>query len=238
MRGPRPAEAAEHRLRAFDPGLGEHDRELLTAVASDAVDLAGRVAQVGGQQAQGLVAHLVSVPVVDLLEVVEIDEHERVAGLHRRQRAGEGPAVGELGQRIGLGVVRELGRLAGRRNMRPASSDKSSAAWLAVGGSRRRGVVHIAMATPIGVSPGPGSGTVETAHTVGRRRQGPNQDGVGHELRGVGIELTCVERVDEERRRLRERGVAEERTVEEAAGSRPIGEQDRDRVGAEQLGRQ
>ena len=78
----------EHRLRAFDAGLGEHDRELLAAVARDAVDLAGGVAEVAGEAAQRLVAHLVTVAVVHLLEVVEVDEHQRVAGPHGRRARG------------------------------------------------------------------------------------------------------------------------------------------------------
>ena len=81
-RRPRPPEPAEHRLRAFDAGLGQHHRELLAAVAGDTVDLAGRLAQVAGQQAQRLVTDLVAVPIVHLLEVIEVDEHQRVAGLH------------------------------------------------------------------------------------------------------------------------------------------------------------
>ena len=70
------------------PASGKHHRELLAAVAGHAVDLPGRLAQVPGEAAQGLVADLVAVAVVHLLEVVEVDEHERVAGLHRRERRG------------------------------------------------------------------------------------------------------------------------------------------------------
>ncbi len=51
------------------------------------------------------------VTIVDVLEVDEIDEDQRVIGLHRGEGSGERPAVGELRERISLGVVYEFGRL-------------------------------------------------------------------------------------------------------------------------------
>ena len=54
----------------------------------------------------------------------------------------------------------------------------------------------------------------------------------------MGVDLARAERVDEQRRGLREGGVTEERPVQQAARSGPVGEEHGDRVGAEQFGRQ
>ena len=67
--------------------------------------------QAARQRAQRPVTDLVTEAVVHRLEVVEVDDHHRVAGLQRLERACERPPVRELGERIGLGVVRERGRL-------------------------------------------------------------------------------------------------------------------------------
>ncbi len=91
------AETTEHRLRAFDAGLGQHDRELLAAVAGDTVDLARGVAQVAGQEAQRLVTGLVAVTIVHRLEVIEVDEHQRVA----RPASWTAPGRRSGGSRVG-----------------------------------------------------------------------------------------------------------------------------------------
>ena len=105
-----------------------------------------------------------------------------------------------------------------RQNIRPASSESSSAAWHAEGFRRRRAVVHIAMITPTGADSGPGSGTVDTARThvaVGARAR--TRSGSETNVRGAGVELAGAERIDEQGRRVGERGVAEEGTVQQAS---------------------
>ena len=96
---------------AVEVGAGEDDRELLAAVAGGLVDLARGLAQHPGHLAQDDVALLVAVGVVDVLEVVDVEQHER-------QRLAE--ALGAL----------DLGRhhlLKRRRLERPVSS--SVTAW-------------------------------------------------------------------------------------------------------------
>src|SRR4051812_49184128 len=58
---------------AVRPGLGQHDGELLAAVARDRVDLAQAVLQAAGELAEHPVAESVPVAVVDGLEVVEVE---------------------------------------------------------------------------------------------------------------------------------------------------------------------
>jgi len=74
-------------VAAFGARTGEDEGDSLTTEAGDAVDLACGVTQATRERSQRLVADLVSVAVVHVLEVVEVDDHERVAGLERLQRA-------------------------------------------------------------------------------------------------------------------------------------------------------
>ena len=63
---------------------GEDDRELLATDSADIVARADRAAENLGDPDQDGVAERMAVDVVDLLEVVEIDHHERGRVLLRR----------------------------------------------------------------------------------------------------------------------------------------------------------
>src|SRR5687768_16885157 len=101
-------ESAGELLAADQIRLGEQDGELLPAVADGEVEVADVLAEHVGEAPQHLVSGLVAVAVVDLLEVVEVGEHEgeRVAeplgAAHLDgERLGEAAAVGELGELVG-----------------------------------------------------------------------------------------------------------------------------------------
>ena len=80
--GRRPGALSETRT-ADGAGAREHERELLAAPATRDVALAHRLSQRGGECLQDLVAGGVPVPVVHLLEEVEVCEHDA----HRRRRS-------------------------------------------------------------------------------------------------------------------------------------------------------
>ena len=98
--------------------LAEEHGELLAAPARDAVVRPDRVAQAAGDLDQHAVAGAVAERVVDLLEVVEVEEHEAalVAGLERERdvlaerepvvRAGD-----DVGARLLLGLDAQLAEL-------------------------------------------------------------------------------------------------------------------------------
>ncbi len=99
----------------------QHHHEFVTAEARDRVAGAHLGMQSLGGDAQDLVAGLVAMQIVDVLEVVQIDEHQRAqlvaapAGGHGLVQAIEQqPAIGQTGQRIVEGQVVDplLGRLA------------------------------------------------------------------------------------------------------------------------------
>ena len=110
----RVAEALGERERAREVAGGEDDRELLAADAADDVRRADGGAQHVRHLEQQLVADAVAVHVVDLLEVVEVEHHER-DGVVLRRRAHELLAhavvkravVVEAGERVGRGLVLE-----------------------------------------------------------------------------------------------------------------------------------
>ncbi len=104
-----------HRHRVGCVAGGDDDGELLAADPADDVRRAHRGAQVVRQARQHLVAGAVAVDVVDLLEVVDVDHHERhrlVDGRAARQLAPqplvEVAVVVEPRERVGLGLVLEL----------------------------------------------------------------------------------------------------------------------------------
>ena len=120
---------------AVGVGLGQHDDELLAAVAGDRVDLADLGAHPAGQLDQHRVADLVAVLVVDGLEPVEV-EHQRGERPAEPGRAldlvaeadREVAVVPQAGQRVGQRqplrllvqqhVVDRDARLAGERQSR------------------------------------------------------------------------------------------------------------------------
>ncbi len=68
-------------LCLFDPGLGEDDRELVAAVAGCDVGRAQHLAEPVGDAGERDVPDEVTEPVVDLLEVVEVEDDEREAAV-------------------------------------------------------------------------------------------------------------------------------------------------------------
>ena len=114
------ADRLEHVLGGLlGVAVGHQDRELVAAEAADRHAVAESRAQRVGQRHDQLVAHPVAERVVDVLEVVEV-EHERGAGRPvaadvlevRLQRAREGAAVEQAGQRVVVGQVAQLGLVA------------------------------------------------------------------------------------------------------------------------------
>ena len=79
-----------HRGRVVGVGVEQRHRELVAAEADDQIGAPQRVLEPGAELAQELVPGGVPEGVVDLLEAVEVEEHERDA-------ARVGVAVGVLG---------------------------------------------------------------------------------------------------------------------------------------------
>ena len=94
-------------LRRALAGLRHEDRELVSAEASEMVDLAQGVPEQLGQRPQDLVPRIVPVRVVDLLEAVHVDHQARqlravAAGELElvRERVVEAATVVESGERV------------------------------------------------------------------------------------------------------------------------------------------
>ena len=109
-------EPPRKRDRALDAAVGHDHRELLAADPADDVAGADGRAEVVGQLGQHLVADRVPEDVVDLLEVVDVDHHDRdvrVLGGGERQLAPkalvEVAVVVEAGQRVGLRLALQAG---------------------------------------------------------------------------------------------------------------------------------
>ena len=107
-RFPRAPEAAE---RPRPVGVGEQQQELVAAVARGEIACAQRAHEDLAHGCERLVAELMTVKVVDLLEVIVVDDHDRErddgpAGMRREplERLIGGAAVGELGQRVACGA--------------------------------------------------------------------------------------------------------------------------------------
>src|SRR6266545_378683 len=102
------AESLRELPRSETDRVGENDGELVAALARDDFELADRARQHLRDQAEGVVARVVSMLVVDALQVIEIDRQDR-----QRQPMSSGTlelsfealgitsGVGETGQRIG-----------------------------------------------------------------------------------------------------------------------------------------
>ena len=227
QRVPARADALQERTRPIDARVRQDERELLAAVASDAVDLPRSISQRVREPAQRLVAGLMAEAVVHALEVIEIDDDERVTGLQRLQRAGEGAAVRKIRQRIGLRVVFERSRLPQPTEHPPRFI-----------GEQLSGLACRSVETRAGRAPHCNDQThgraARVRHRDDRGRSHRALTAFGDdEARGV-----VAVRVDEQRRSIGERGMAEVRAVQIAPAVGAIGEQDRYGLRAKELGRE
>ena len=105
-RRPRPGRPPARQQPTDRRGTGgrrraEDDQELLPSEASDAVSAADGVAQVAADVLEHLVARLVAVRVVDLLEVVEVEEHHDVPVAERVEQEVSPAPVAEAGEVVG-----------------------------------------------------------------------------------------------------------------------------------------
>ena len=96
----------------FGAGVGQQHEELLAAVASGEVALAHAGDECGSDGGEHVVAGAVTVGVVDLLEVIEVeqDRRERAAaarrlGDHALEGVARRPAVGHAGERVGRSAL-------------------------------------------------------------------------------------------------------------------------------------
>ncbi len=123
-----PSRASATAARSRDPGLerlvrvGDRQQggELVAADPEQRVAAAQGAAERGGDRAEDLVAVLMAVGVVDALEAVEIDDHDR--GLRAAVRPGEGlvegRVVAEPGERVGGGALAQRAHQVGRAQAR------------------------------------------------------------------------------------------------------------------------
>ena len=99
--------------------VGQHDGEFVAAQPCHDVAGAHRLAQARRDQAQQVVADVVAERVVDILETIEVDQHQRdLAVVARTGLQGElklrleGQAIRQMRQRIVIGEMRQaVGRL-------------------------------------------------------------------------------------------------------------------------------
>ena len=104
----------EKRPRRSIHRLG-HDHELVTAESTDEIAGPDRRAQALADDAEHLVAGRVTVPVVDILEAIQIEEHDRQ---HRARTTGPFESPAELYQRrLPIGDARQgvMSRLVGQQ---------------------------------------------------------------------------------------------------------------------------
>src|SRR5579883_1021094 len=106
------ADALRDRDGGADVDAGQNADHLLAAVPRRQILVAHPALEHLSDQAQDLIAELMAEPVVELLEVVDIDQKnaQRLAALHRRdlpqpQEVIERMAVGEPGQGVGAGTL-------------------------------------------------------------------------------------------------------------------------------------
>ncbi len=130
-------------------GLHQHHRELVAAVAEGGVHRAELLAEQRPHLAQHRAAHQVSVGVVDVLEVVQVEEEER-------DRVAEAPGAGDLGV--------ELLRRSARTLPRPVWSStrvssctrwKSRAFWMAMAAKSAMAITEARSSSPKRGSPSP-----------------------------------------------------------------------------------
>ena len=95
---------------------GDHSRELVAAQARQSIAGTQLVLHALRRFLQVEIAHLVAEPVIDLLEVVEVDEDESedaggLAGAfdHCVQMFFHGEAVGNVGEQVELRAVQQVG---------------------------------------------------------------------------------------------------------------------------------
>ena len=104
----------EHRLA--EAGLGHYHDKLLAAQATDQVDAAHLAHRALGEFAQDLVAGRVAMTVIDLLEMIDVEEH------HRGLVAALGPASEQLVQmREDVAAIVEPGQFVGQRQGQAAA---------------------------------------------------------------------------------------------------------------------
>ena len=94
------------------PGLALHDGEFVAAETSHRIDAAHHALQALGHRAQQRVADRMAERIVDALEAVEIEEHDRelVAAAERLfHLVAEQHAVRQIGERVVARHVHDLG---------------------------------------------------------------------------------------------------------------------------------
>ena len=133
----RPLERHEQARRRVDglghiPDIGEQDAELVTAQACRDIGRPDAASDPVGDGRQEIVAGRVTEAIVDGLEVVEVEEQHgerarRLArGECRRGRLDEPATVGELGQRVVVGLVGQPGlEHAARRHVALEQTDET-----------------------------------------------------------------------------------------------------------------
>ncbi len=178
--------------RAFEIGLGQDRRELFAAVTGREVLALDVGFQRHRDEAQHLVAGLVAPGVVEVLEVVDVEEHQaerRVAGAGLGEGLAAGPsskllAVEDLGQRIEHGSRGALrrGRAAAPRcpRARPRASARARGWPPACAAFRRSAAApwRAAAASLMSCVEVAGRGLQGAGIGVGRRHRGV--DGVVH----------------------------------------------------------
>ena len=112
--GPIPRESSPTSPASFRPTPGQN-HELLAAEARDNVLGAAGIAQPCCKFLQDHIAMRVAETVVDLLEVVDVEDHQRVQpppairpGENAVEPGDEGAAVGDAGQLVGLSQLYNL----------------------------------------------------------------------------------------------------------------------------------
>ncbi len=107
------AASVAHGLDAAVHGRGiqalRHHQELVAPVADDGVRWAEGFAQGGGEPAEGIVAGLMAVEIVDLLEAVQVEEDQGGArGLGHAKDLPQRAAVGQAGEGVAVGQRPEV----------------------------------------------------------------------------------------------------------------------------------
>ena len=124
------AQALGHHRGQFDAGVGQDCQHLFAAEAHGEVGRAQRVADQGGGRRQRHVADDVAVGVVELLEMVEVDHHDRQAA------AGTGRARRQFGQHVvEPGTVVQAGQRVVERQLAVKFAELLAPAQQRIGGA-------------------------------------------------------------------------------------------------------